>query len=106
MRLAGFLYSSCENRLVKMNDIGMIRIGDIIYFARIHHQTGIYDLCELHVRTVYDDVFVGVDKHTKQAFIVDYESPFIFRNRKAALDVVKEAEKQKKSFTVVKDDDD
>ena len=43
--------------------------GDTVYYARIIPSTGIYDLCELKIRTIYPDSFVGVDKHTKQALV-------------------------------------
>lgn len=76
-----------------------IGIGSIVFWARIHHQTGIYEVCELKVRTVYEETFVGVDKQSKQAFIIRYDDSYLFRERKDALAVVKEAEKQKKEFT-------
>lgn len=80
----------------------IIGIGDIVYWARIHHQTGIYDLCEIRVRTVYPDSFVGVDKDSKQAFLLNYDDcdEFVFDNRADALKVLQEAEKKKKKFTV------
>lgn len=80
----------------------IIGIGDIVYWARIHHQTGIYDLCEIRVRTVYPDSFVGVDKDSKQAFLLSYDDcdEFVFDNRADALKVLQEAEKKKKKFTV------
>ena len=87
----------------------IIGIGDTVYFARIHHETGIYDLCELRVRTVYPDAFVGVDKDSRQAFFLSYEDCdiYIFDDRTTALAVVKEAEKRKKELTkeTVGDDD-
>ena len=78
---------------------GEIGIDSVVYWARIHHQTGIYEVCELRVRTLYELTFVGVDKLSKQAFIIRYDDPYLFRERKDALAVVKEAEKQKKDFT-------
>ena len=36
--------------------------GDILYFARIIPKIGIYDVCELNIRTVEETYFVGVDK--------------------------------------------
>ena len=84
----------------------LIGIGDTVYYSRIHHETGIYDLCELRVRTVYPDSFVGVDKDSKQAFLVSFDDcdEYVFDNRNDALKVVKEAEKNKKSFTVDKEE--
>ena len=80
----------------------VIGIGDVVFYSRIHHNTGIYELCELRVRTVYPDCFVGVDKDSKQAFIISYDEcdVFVFDDRFAALAVVREAEKRRKDFTV------
>lgn len=78
-----------------------IGIGDTVYYARCFHPTGIYDLCELHVRTVYPESFVGIDKHTKQVFLLGYNQcdVTVFDNRDEALRIVKEAEKHKRIFT-------
>ena len=78
-----------------------IGIGDVVYWARIHHETGIYEICELKVRTVYPDIFVGVDKDSKRAFVLNYDEcdETVFDNREFALKLVKEAEKNKKAFT-------
>ena len=75
--------------------------GDIVYYARIIPSTGIYDLCELKIRTIYPDSFVGVDKHTKQALVCDLSDCDIkvFERRNDALKVIQEAEKNKKEFT-------
>lgn len=77
----------------------LIGKGDIIYYARIHPETGIYDLCELRIRTIYPDSFVGVDKISKVAHLIDIDSEFVFDSRDEALKLVKEAEKTKKNFT-------
>ena len=75
--------------------------GDTVYYARIIPSTGIYDLCELKIRTIYPDSFVGVDKHSKQALVCSLSDcdETIFERREDALCVVKEAEKNKKEFT-------
>lgn len=44
-----------------------------VYFARILPKVGIYDLCELTIRTVMDNYFVGIDKRDKQAHIFGYD---------------------------------
>ena len=77
-----------------------IGIGDTVYYARCFNSTGVYDLCELHVRTVYPGSFVGIDKHTKQAFLLGYNQcdVTVFDNRDEALRIVKEAEKHKRIF--------
>lgn len=38
---------------------------EIVYFAHIIPQLGIYDVCEIIIRTIEDDYFVGIDKHDK-----------------------------------------
>lgn len=73
--------------------------GDILYFARIIPKTGIYDVCELNIRTVEETYFVGVDKKDKQAYIFGYDriNEDVFENRKDALNKVQRAEKNKKN---------
>lgn len=82
--------------------------GSTVYLARIHHATGIYEVCELHIRTMYPDAFVGVDTHTKQAFYLDMEDcdVYIFDDRDEALRIVKAAEKNKKELTTISEGED
>lgn len=85
----------------------IISKGSTVYYARIHEETGIYDLCELHVRTVYPDIFIGVDTQTKIAHVCSFDDcdVTIFSNREDALRVVKKYEKTKKNLTVDKSDE-
>lgn len=85
----------------------VIGLGDTVYWARIIQSTGICELCELHVRTVYPESFVGVDKESKQAFIINYDEcdVSVFDNRETALGIVKAAEKNKRKFTTEKTKD-
>lgn len=85
----------------------IINKGSTVYYARIHHETGIYELCELHVRTVYADSFVGVDTQSKVAYYISFEDcdVFVFDNRNDALHVVQKAEKLKKDFTIDSSDE-
>lgn len=84
-----------------------IGIGDTVYWARVHHETGIYDLCELHIRSVYPDMFVGVDKDTKRAFVLSFDEcdETVFDNRNDALRVVQKAEEMKKDFSIDNSDE-
>lgn len=70
---------------------------DIVYYARIVPNTNIYDLCELKIRTVEESYFVGVDKSDKHAYLLNYDSigKTVFKDRKIALKVVQEAEKNR-----------
>lgn len=71
---------------------------DIVYYAKIVPNCGIYDVYELIVRTIADDYFVGMEKRDKHAFLLYYSDvgKTVFVNRKDALDKVKESEKNKK----------
>lgn len=76
----------------------MIKRKDIVYYARIIPTTGVYEVCELFVRTVKDDWFVGIDKRDKHAYLFyqnDIDKSF-FLERKDALEKVKLAEENKK----------
>lgn len=75
-----------------------LKIKDVVYYTRIIPTSGIYDVLELIIRTVETDWFVGIEKRDKQAFLFkDNElNKTVFTDRKKALKVVKEAEKNKK----------
>lgn len=70
---------------------------DILYYTKILPSVGIYEICELKVRTVEDDYFVGIDKHDKHAYLLNYSAfgKTVFEDRKVALKIVQEAEKKK-----------
>lgn len=76
----------------------MLKKKDIVYYTRIIPNCGIYDLCELKVRCVYDGYFVGIDKSDKHTFLLNFSDigKTVFVNRKEALEKIKEAEKNKR----------
>ena len=71
---------------------------DIIYYARIIPASSIYDVCELTLRTVESNWFVGIDKRDKRAYIFNDSdiNKVVFKNRKDALKKVLNAEANKK----------
>ncbi len=75
----------------------VINKGDKLYFARIIPKVNIYDVCELRIRTVEEDYFVGIDKRDKQAHVFGYNrlDEDLFENRSDALRKVRLAEKNK-----------
>lgn len=75
-----------------------INKNDILFYARVLPKVDIYEILELKVRTVMEGFFVGTDKNSKQAFLFEYDdlNKIIFKERKDALKVVKDAEKDKK----------
>lgn len=75
---------------------------DILYYARIIPNAGIYDVLEIKIRSIYDTYFVGIEKFEKQAFLFNYSDidKTIFKDRTKALDLVKEAEKNKKNISM------
>ena len=46
-----------------------LKIKNHLYYARIIPKSGIYDVCELIIRTITDDYFVGIDKMDKHAYL-------------------------------------
>ena len=84
-----------------MNDYN-IKKNDVLYYARISHNLGMYELCELKVRTVKNTYFVGLENRTKVAFLFGYSliGETIFFHRKEALSKVKEAEKNKPNINI------
>lgn len=74
---------------------------DIVYYARIIPTSSIYDVCELIVRTVEDNWFVGIDKRDKHAYMFKDSdiNKIVFKDRKVALKKVLDAEANKKETT-------
>ena len=70
---------------------------DIVYYTRIIPNSWIYDICELIIRTIEETYFVGLDKRDKHAYLFNNSSlnKTVFKDRKIALKVVLEAEKNK-----------
>ncbi len=76
----------------------MIKKKDKVYYARILPSVDLYEVCDITVRTVVDNWFVGIDKRDKQSHLF-YTSDLgvkVFKDRNEALVKVKEAEKYKK----------
>ena len=71
-----------------------LKKGDIIYYARIMTNLGVFDVCELKIRTVADTYFVGTDKRDKKAFLLPYSAieKYVFIDRKDAVDKAMVAE--------------
>lgn len=70
----------------------MFKKGDIVFYARCIPENGLYEVCELKIRTVNQEEgwVVGVDKRDKRAYLLtkDEISKRVFEERKDALDVV------------------
>ena len=75
--------------------------GDTVYYARTHPEVGIYDVLELHIRTVKERYFVGTDVKSSQAFLFNYEdlNKIVFYDRQEALKLVTEEEKHRKNIS-------
>ena len=78
----------------------MLKKKDIVYYARIQPTLGVYDVLELIVRTVETDWFTGMDKRDKRVYLFNNKdiNKTVFNDRKEALKIVKEAEKNKKNI--------
>ena len=74
-----------------------MKIKDHVYYARIIPGWS-YDICELIIRTVADDYFVGIDKHDKHAYLLSYTDidKIVFANRSDALEYVNQCESKDK----------
>ena len=74
---------------------------DVVYYARIIPNTGIYEVCELIIRTIADDYFAGMDKRDKRTDLFGYNAidNTVFVDRKDALNKVKIAESNKKDIS-------
>lgn len=74
-----------------------IKKNNVLYYARILPDTDIYEVCELTIRTITTDYFVGIDKYDKHAYLFGLSSigKEVFCDRKDALYKVTEAEENK-----------
>ena len=74
-----------------------MKVGDIVYYARIMPNVGLYDVYELKIRTVEDDWFAGVEKSEKHVYLFHNcdIGKVIFNERHDALEVVTMAEDKK-----------
>lgn len=83
--------------MTKQKEVIMKRL-DTVYYARILDQVATYEICELRIRTIEDDYFVGIDKRDKHAYLFsnDELNKKVFYNRSDALRIIKEAEKNKR----------
>ena len=70
--------------------------GDIVYYARVIPNIT-YEVCELKIRTIEDTYFVGLENRSKHAFLFNNNAldKNVFYDRKIALQIVKDAEKNK-----------
>ena len=70
---------------------------DKLYYARIIPNTGIYEVCELTVRTIADSWFAGIDKRDKHVYLFNFDAldNTVFEDRETALKLVQNAEKNK-----------
>lgn len=84
-----------------MGKDNVIKKKDTLYFARIVPNANIYDVYKMKVRTVENDWFVGMDKRDKHAYLFSYSDidKTVFKDRKDALNKVKEAEKNKRAIS-------
>lgn len=75
-----------------------VKVKDILYYARIIPTVGIFDVCQLIIRTVRKDYFVGCDKVDKHAYLFNYSDlgEVVFHDRKQALNKVLAAEANNK----------
>lgn len=71
-----------------------VKKKDRMYYARILPTADVYDVCDLIIRTVEDDWFVGMDKRDKHAYLFQDRDVgvSVFFDRNIALKKVTEAE--------------
>ena len=72
--------------------------GNIVYYARIMPNLGIFDVYDIKIRTVAETWFSGVEKRDKKVFLFPYSAinKYVFLNRKDAVDVATNAEENNK----------
>lgn len=79
-----------------------LKIGQKVYYAQRYDSIGVFEVIELKIRTIKDTYFIGVENKTKFSYLFDFTDldKDVFVNRKEALAIVQEAEKNcKKKFS-------
>lgn len=81
---------------------------DIIYYARVLPCVGVYEVCELKIRAIYDNWFSAVEKRTKRAYCFSEKDidKTVFKDREKALEIVLKEESNNKSRTFSEKDTD
>lgn len=66
----------------------------MLYYARIHENTGLYEVCTLSVRSVFETYFAAIDKSDKHVYLFSYTDigKLLFFDRDKALRKVLDAE--------------
>ncbi len=85
-----------------------LKIGDVIYWARVYPFVGKCEVLQLTVRTIYERCFVGVDSgHTGQAFIISMNEleETVFDNPYYAEQIVMREKENMREFTTDKNDE-
>lgn len=69
--------------------------GDILFYIRFMPSVDISEICEVKIRTIENNYFVGIGNTDKRAFLFGYDelNKTIFLNRKEALDKLRKLEK-------------
>ena len=82
---------------MKMQDSSLNKC-DIVYYARIMPNLGIFDVYDIKIRTIADTWFLGVEKRDKKVFLFPNSAigEYVFLNRKDAVDVATNAEENNK----------
>lgn len=81
-----------------MENKNNITKGTVLYYAQCLETVGVFEVLDLKVRTVEDTWFVGIENRTKHAYLFSYNNigKYVFFNRKDALAIVKERQKNYK----------
>lgn len=89
---------------VKMNEL---KRHDKVLFARVMAKLGYYEIHECSVATVHDDYCTVCDIKTRQSFLMHKPraEEVLFKDRKLALNYLKEQKQINKDVIVCKDDE-
>lgn len=76
-------------------DEANLQKGDKLYYARIIPKCGIYDVLDMKVSAIYDTYFAVTENRDKHRYLFSFDNidKVIFKNRKHALNMVLDAEK-------------
>lgn len=74
-------------------------VKETVYYVRILEKLGIKELQEIRIRTLYDDVLIGVLQSKQAICVFKTTAPLVFKDRSEALKAYNTIKVPKVTFT-------
>lgn len=74
-------------------------VKETVYYVRVLERLGIKELQEMRIRTLYDDLLIGVLESKQAMCVFKTTAPLVFKDRKEALKAYNAIKVPKVTFT-------